>query len=129
MSEYEAHSGVQHVGAAHQLSPPLPWYRRRWILWTSLLLLLLLAMIVIMAVHQNEVKAAAAKSALAAVKPSVTATVATATKGDIGIYLDSVMNDRDLLGRNTGALNKKIPDALTNGNKVADTRRQQPCPH
>jgi multidrug efflux system membrane fusion protein len=90
MSEYEAHSGVQHVGAAHQLSPPLPWYRRRWILWTSLLLLLLLAMIVIMAVHQNEVKAAAAKSALAAVKPSVTATVATATKGDIGIYLDAI---------------------------------------
>jgi multidrug efflux system membrane fusion protein len=90
MPEYEDHSGVQHIGAAHQLPPPLPWYRRRWILWTSLLLLLLLAAIVIMAVHKNEVKAAAAKRALAAVKPSVTAAVATATKGDIGIYLDAI---------------------------------------
>jgi multidrug efflux system membrane fusion protein len=90
MPEYEDHSGVQHIGAAHQLSPPLPWYRKRWILWTSLLLLLILAVSVIMAVHKNELKAAAAKSALAAVKPSVTATVATATKGDIGIYLDAI---------------------------------------
>jgi multidrug efflux pump subunit AcrA (membrane-fusion protein) len=46
--------------------------------------------IVIMVVHNNGVKAAAAKRALAAVKPSVTATTATATKGDIGIYLDAI---------------------------------------
>jgi multidrug efflux system membrane fusion protein len=90
MSEYEDQSGVQHIGAAHQLSQPLPWYRRRWILWTSLLLLLLLVVIVIVVVHNNEVKAAAAKRALAAVKPSVTATAAIATKGDIGIYLDAI---------------------------------------
>jgi multidrug efflux system membrane fusion protein len=90
MPEYEDQSSVQHIGADHQLSQPLPWYRRRWILWTSLLLLLLLVAIIIMVVHNNAVKAAAAKRALAAVKPSVTATVATATKGDIGIYLDAI---------------------------------------
>jgi len=43
-----------------------------------------------MVVHNNDAKAAAAKRALAAVKPSVTATVATATKGNIGIYLDAI---------------------------------------
>jgi len=90
MDEYENQSGVQHIGAGHQLSQPLPWYRRRWILWTCLLLLLLLVTIVIVVVHNNNVKAAAAKRALASVKPSVTATTTTATKGDIGIYLDAI---------------------------------------
>ena len=90
MSEYEEKSGGRHIGAAHQLSPPVPRYRKRWILWTSLLLLLLLGAIVFVVIHNNEVKAAAAKRALAAVKPSVAATVATATKGDIGIYLDAI---------------------------------------
>ena len=89
MPEYEDQSSVQHIGADHQLSQQLPWYRRRWILWTSLLLLLLVA-IIIMIAHNNNAKATAAKRALAAVKPSVTATVATATKGDIGIYLDAI---------------------------------------
>jgi multidrug efflux system membrane fusion protein len=55
-----------------------------------LLLLLLLAVIVVVVIHENDAKAAAAKRALAAVKPSVTATVATATKGSIGIYLDAI---------------------------------------
>jgi multidrug efflux system membrane fusion protein len=81
---------VPHIYADHQLSPPAPWYRRRWILWTSVLLLLLLAAIGILLVHNNAAKAAAAKRALAAVKPSVTATVATATKGQIGVYLDAI---------------------------------------
>jgi len=91
MDEYEDQSGVQqHIGAGHQLSQPLPWYRRRWILWTSLLLLLLLVTIAIVVNHNNGVKAAATKRALSAVKPSVTATIATATKGDIGIYLDAI---------------------------------------
>jgi multidrug efflux system membrane fusion protein len=59
-------------------------------LWTSLLFLLLLIGIVVLVVQKNEAKAAAAKRALAAVKPSVTTTVATATKGSIGIYLDAI---------------------------------------
>ena len=59
-------------------------------MWTGVLLLLLLAVIVFVVIHKNEAKAAAAKQALAAVKPSVTATVSTAAKGSIGIYLDAI---------------------------------------
>jgi multidrug efflux system membrane fusion protein len=55
-----------------------------------LLLLLLLAVIVFVVIHNNSAKAAAAKHKLAAVKPSVSATVATATKGSVGIYLDAI---------------------------------------
>jgi multidrug efflux system membrane fusion protein len=90
MSEIEDKSGGRHIGAAHQSSPPVPWYGKRWILWTSLLLLLLLVVIVVAVIHKNNAKAAAAKRALAAVKPSVTATVATAAKGNIGIYLEAI---------------------------------------
>jgi multidrug efflux system membrane fusion protein len=43
-----------------------------------------------MIMHENNVKAAAAKRAQAAVKPSVSATAATATKGSIGIYLNAI---------------------------------------
>jgi len=81
---------AQHIYADHQLSPPAPWYRRSWFLWASAILLLLLAAIVFLVIHKNEAKAAAAKRALAGVKPSVTAMVATATKGSIGIYLDAI---------------------------------------
>ncbi|MGD0904410.1 MAG: efflux RND transporter periplasmic adaptor subunit [Terracidiphilus sp.] len=90
MSEIEDQSGGRHTGSAHQLSPPVPWYWKRWILWTSLLLLLLLVAIIVAVIHKNNAKAAAAKRALAAVKPSVTATVATAAKGNIGIYLEAI---------------------------------------
>ena len=90
MSGIEDKSGGRHIGADHQLSPPPPWYWKRWVLWTSLLLLLLLVAIVVAIIHKNNAKAAAAKLALAAVKPSVTATVATAAKGSIGIYLDAI---------------------------------------
>jgi multidrug efflux system membrane fusion protein len=90
MAGVEDQLDVQHRDADHQLSPPLPWYHRRWIVWSGLLLLLLLAVIVVVVIHENNAKAAAAKRALAAVKPSVTATVATATKGSIGIYLDAI---------------------------------------
>lgn len=78
------------MGAGHQFSTPRPWYRERWFVWTSLLLLLLLAVVAVVVIHKNNVKAAAAKRALAAVKPAVTATVTTATKGSIGIYLDAI---------------------------------------
>ena len=90
MSGVADRSDRQHIGAGHHLSSPPPWYRRRWILWTSLLLLLLLAVIVFAVIHNNNAKAAAAKRKLTAVKPSVSATVATATRGSIGIYLDAI---------------------------------------
>jgi multidrug efflux system membrane fusion protein len=90
MPEYGDKSDGRHIGSAHQLSAPAPWYRQRWILWTSVLLLLLLVAVVVALIHENNAKAAAAKRALAAVKPSVSITVAKATKGDIGIYLDAI---------------------------------------
>jgi multidrug efflux system membrane fusion protein len=90
MSGIEDNSDVHHIGSDHQLSPPRPWYGQRWILWASLLLLLILAVILFLVIHEKDAKAAAAKRALAAAKPSVTATTATATKGSIGIYLDAI---------------------------------------
>jgi len=90
MSGIENNSDVQHIGSDHQLSPPRSWYRQRWVLWTSLLLLLLLVVILFLVIHDKDAKAAAAKRALAAAKPSVTATAATAVKGSIGIYLDAI---------------------------------------
>jgi multidrug efflux system membrane fusion protein len=88
MSEFEDKPGVQHIGIEHQLGAPLPWYRERWILWTSLLLLLVV--IVFFLIREKDAKAAAAKRALGSAKPSVTASVAKATKGSIGIYLDAI---------------------------------------
>ena len=90
MSGAEDKPEVPHIGRDHQLSPPRPWYRKPWFLWTSLLLLLALAAIVFAIIHNNEAKAAAAKRAQAAVKPTVTTTVAAATKGSIGVYLDAI---------------------------------------
>ena len=88
MPGIENNSDFQHTGADHQLSPP--WYRNRSILWASLFSILLLLAIVSLVIHEKDVKAAAAKRALAAVKPSVTTTVTTAVKGNIGIYLDAI---------------------------------------
>src|SRR5580658_2936085 len=90
MSGTDDKTEVQHIGADHQLSAPVHWYRKRWVLWVGLLFLLLLAVIVFLVIHGKDAKAAAAKRALAAANPSVTATAATATKGDIGVYLDSI---------------------------------------
>jgi multidrug efflux system membrane fusion protein len=90
MSEIEDNSDRHHVGADHQLSAPVPWYRKRWFVWTCVLLLLLLAVVVFLVIYHNHAKAAAAKAAQAAKSPSVTATATAATKGQIGIYLDSI---------------------------------------
>ena len=90
LSGIEDKSDIQHIGVDHQLSAPAPWYRRRWILWVSLLFLLLLAVIVFLVIHEKDANAAAAKRALAQMNPSVTTTAATATKGEIGVYLDSI---------------------------------------
>jgi multidrug efflux system membrane fusion protein len=90
MSGIEDKSHDQHIGSDHQLSAPAPWYRGRWLLWTVLLLLVLAGVIVFVVIHNNNTKAAAAKRAQGAAKATVTATVATAKKGDIGVYLDAI---------------------------------------
>jgi multidrug efflux system membrane fusion protein len=90
MSEVGVNSEVPRLGPDRQLPPPRPWYRERWFFWTCALVLLLLCGIVFALIHHDNAKAAAAKKKQAAVKPSVSATVATATKGSIGIYLDAI---------------------------------------
>jgi multidrug efflux system membrane fusion protein len=83
-------SDLHHIGVDHQLPAPHSWYRKRWILWTGVLLLLLLGGIVFAVVHEKNAKAAAAKLAQAKAKPGVSATVATASKGSIGVYLEAI---------------------------------------
>jgi len=90
MPGIEDKSNAQHIGSDHQLSAPAPWYRRRWFLWTVLLLLLLAAVIAFAVIHNNDTKAATAKRAQGAAKASVTATVATAKRGSVGVYLDAI---------------------------------------
>jgi membrane fusion protein, multidrug efflux system len=89
VSEIEDKSNFQHVGRDRQLPASVPGHNR-WILWTSLFALLILLVVVVALIHKNQEKEAAAKKAAAAVKPSVTATVATAKKGSIGVYLDAI---------------------------------------
>jgi len=90
MSGIDDFSDQKYIGADHQLPAPHPEHRRRWILWTSLIVLLLLGVIVLVIVRDNDAKAAAAKVALAKKKPSVSATLATVTKGNIGVYLEAI---------------------------------------
>jgi hypothetical protein len=35
MDEIEDNLNVQHIDSDHQLSPPRPWYREHWILWSN----------------------------------------------------------------------------------------------
>jgi membrane fusion protein, multidrug efflux system len=82
-----------YIGRDHQLvaGPVPPRPRRkglRMVLWILLPLLLLLAFVLIWRHHQ-----AAQKAAAAAARPKVvgiTITTATATKGNIGVYLDAI---------------------------------------
>src|SRR5208282_2775101 len=74
------------AGRDRQLPPP----RHRWTLWTCLLLLLVMVAVAIYEIRRNDEKAAASKRARSAVKPTVTVTVATAIKGDIGVYVDAI---------------------------------------
>jgi membrane fusion protein, multidrug efflux system len=82
-----------YIGPEHQLAAgPVPARPRRKglriLLWILLPLLLLLAILLIWRYHQ-----AAQKAAAAAAHPKVvgiTITTATATKGNIGIYLDAI---------------------------------------
>jgi multidrug efflux system membrane fusion protein len=90
MSEIEANSSALSAGVDHRLSSRPGSSRNRWILFAGIFLFLSLAGIVFVLIHRDDAKAAAAKRALAGVKPSVTATQAVAEKGNIGIYLDAI---------------------------------------
>jgi multidrug efflux system membrane fusion protein len=86
----EDKSHPQHIGADHQLPAPVPWYRTHGFLWVALLLLVLAGVIVFVVIHQNNTKAATTKRTQGAAKATVTATVSTAKKGNIGVYLDAI---------------------------------------
>jgi multidrug efflux system membrane fusion protein len=94
MPEIEDEADGQYIGAGHQLPEPPHRSRKRWILWTGLLLVLIVAGYFIL--HSRNADSAA-KPATAGSGGGrgrntgpVTATVATAAKGDIGVYLDAI---------------------------------------
>jgi membrane fusion protein, multidrug efflux system len=88
LSEIEDKSRGHHIGRDHQLNAPS--HRSSWIMWTCLILLVVLIAIVVVVIRKDDEKAETKRRAQAGVKPSVTATVATAKKGSIGIYLDAI---------------------------------------
>jgi len=90
VSEIKDGSDGQHIGAGHQLSAPQPRQGQPWIVWASIFVLLIVIVGVVWFIHQNNVKEAAEKKRMASVKPPVTASVATATKGNIGVYIDAI---------------------------------------
>ncbi len=71
------------IGPDHQLAAPVRVRRRHYVLW--ILLLLVLALAVVLVVHHED-----AKPKVVAAPPKITVTVATAQKGDIGVYLDAI---------------------------------------
>jgi multidrug efflux system membrane fusion protein len=90
MPEIEDELDGRHNGAERQLYARPPSSRKRWILWTGLLLVL--AVVAYFVIH-NRNAGQAAKAAPAGrgrTTGPVTATVATAIKGDIGVYLDAI---------------------------------------
>ena len=76
------------IGPEHQLPPHVERHRgRRIYIWAGLLLLLLLVLLLVMR-HRDDAKKSAAASARPA--PGVTIITATAKKGSIGVYMDSI---------------------------------------
>jgi membrane fusion protein, multidrug efflux system len=80
------------IGPGHQLPAHVPALRRRRklvrvVMWILLLLVLVLAFVLIWHHHEEAKKKAAAAAHPA---PGITITTATAQKGNIGVYLDSI---------------------------------------
>jgi multidrug efflux system membrane fusion protein len=90
MSGNEGKGDGQHIGADHQLSAPRPWYSAAWVVWACIFLLLVVIVGIVAVIHENNQKEAAQKKAQAAIKPPVTATVATAKTGNQGVYLEAI---------------------------------------
>jgi multidrug efflux system membrane fusion protein len=96
MSEKPSYIGPEHqlagsIGPDHQIAgpPARRRHKRLWIVLGILLLLLLVAVVILLFWRHDE----AAKKAAAAARAKVTGiaiTTETATKGSIGVYLDSI---------------------------------------
>jgi len=74
------------IGPDHQLAAPVPARRRHKVLWIVLwtLLLLVLVLSIVLIVRDED------KKKVAPAAPKITVTTATAQKGNIGVYLDSI---------------------------------------
>jgi multidrug efflux system membrane fusion protein len=90
VSEIKDESGVQHLGADRQLSSSQPGEGQPWVVWASIFVLLIVIVGVVWFIHLNNLKEAAEKKKMASMKPPVTASVSTATKGNQGVYLDAI---------------------------------------
>jgi multidrug efflux system membrane fusion protein len=99
VSEIEDKSGGQHIGADHQLSTPSSGSGKSWILWITLLVVI--AVVVYYFLHRrsaaqnaNSAASSSASGRSAGGRRGLTGpapvTVATATKGNIGVYLDAL---------------------------------------
>ena len=86
MNEHSAVGPDQQLPAS---APARPRHEvRRIVLWSLLLLALAVVFVLVLCHHEEAQKAAAA--AAARVKTGITVTSATAQKGDIGVYLNSI---------------------------------------
>jgi multidrug efflux system membrane fusion protein len=91
MSEIKDEAGGQSMADGQQLPEPLPRSRNRWVIWTSLLVLIVIAGFIFHSRHTgNSAQTTATGSGRGRISGPVTATVATATKGDIGVYVDAI---------------------------------------
>ncbi len=74
------------IGPDHQLAAPVPARHRHKVLWIVLgtLLLLVLVLSIVLIVRQED------KKKVVPAAPKITVTTATAQKGNIGVYLDSI---------------------------------------
>jgi membrane fusion protein, multidrug efflux system len=82
------------IGPEHQLAPP-PQSGSHWILWTLLVLAIVLGVYIYMRNHKEAATSKAGPSGgggggRARMTGPVPVTVATATKGNIGVYLDAL---------------------------------------
>jgi membrane fusion protein, multidrug efflux system len=90
VSEIKDESGGQHIGAGHQLPAPQHRQSQPWVVWASIFVLLIVIVGVVWFIHKNNEKEAAEKKRQASIKPPVTATVASAKTGNLGVYLNAI---------------------------------------
>jgi multidrug efflux system membrane fusion protein len=98
VSEFEDKNDGQHIGADHQLNAPPPKSGKSWILWTILFLVLALVAYYFLYGRNSSQTAKPATSGSGSaggggrrgLTGPVPVTVAAATKGDIGQYLDAL---------------------------------------
>jgi multidrug efflux system membrane fusion protein len=83
-------SDGQHIGADHQLTASSSRQGQPWVVWACIFLLLIVIVGVVWFIHKNNEKEAAEKKRMAAIKPAVSTTVATATTGNLGVYLNAI---------------------------------------